>query len=166
MKYLLFIVLIILYSTSISVAGMGMSGRINNKKPNGEAIKVEFYGDILLGTDRIMSNALTRGWGQFLLSNSDDDFELRTSSPISAITKTSIELNLKDNIQTFLITPKTIFCDFNGKQIGLETFRIEDMVTISSEVDENIASTIRMGPMYFIGVMTGSPKLKDIDCIR
>ncbi len=166
MKYLLSVLLIILFSTSISVAGMRMRGTINNEKPNGEAIKVEFFGDILMSPDGIMSNALTRGWGQFLHNNSDDDFELRTSSEIASITKTAVELKLNDKIQAFLITPKTIFCNLEGKQIGLETLRVEDMVTVSSGVDENVASTIRMGPMYFTGVMAGSPKLKDLDCIR
>lgn len=166
MKYLLFIVFVVLFSTTISVAGMRMRGTINNKKPSGETIKVEFFGDILMSPDGIMSNALTRGWGQFLHNNSDDSFELRTSSEISDITKTDIKLKLKDKIQTFLITPKTIICNLEGKKIGLETFRIEDMVTVSSGVDDNVASTVRMGPMYFTGVMSGSPKLKALDCMR
>lgn len=166
MKYLLSVLLIILFSTSISVAGMRMRGTVNNEMPNGETIKVEFFGDILMSADGIMSNALTRGWGQFLHSNSDDDFELRTSSEISAITKKAIELKFNDNVKTFLITPKTIFCDLEGKKIRLKTFRVEDMVTVSSGVDDNLALSIRMGPMYFTGVMAGSPKLKDLDCIR
>ena len=166
MKYLQYVLLIVLFSASISVAGMRMRGGVSNEMPSGETIRVEFFGDILMGADRIMSNALTRGSGQFLHNNLDDDFELRTSSEISAITKKAIKLKLNDKIKTFLITPKTVFCNLNGEKIEPEAFRVEDMVTVSSGLDENVASTVRMGPMYFTGVMAGSPKLKDLDCIR
>ncbi len=166
MKYLLAVFLIILFSTSTSVAGMRMRGGVNNEKPNGETIRVEFFGDILRTADGVISNSLTRGRGQFLHNNSDGDFEIRTSSEILAITKSTIELILKDKVHIFQITPKTIFCDLQGAKVEPETFFVRDMVTVSSGLDEDGASSIRMGPMYFTGVMAGSAKLKDLDCIR
>ena len=165
-KHLLFVLLVISFSASISIAGMNMRGNIAKEKPNGEVASVEFYGSIIKSPDRVMSHALTQARGQFLLHNSAAEMELRTTSPISAVTGTAIELNANGKVKIFLITPDTIFCDFNRVKSGPEILHTEDVVTVSSGLDEKVASEIRRGPMYFTGVMAGSPELQDIDCLK
>ena len=165
-KHFLSVLLLISFSTSISIAGMNMRGSIAKEKPNGEVARAEFYGSIIKSPDRVMSHALSQAKGQFLLHNSDGEMELRTTSPISAVTGTAIELNANGKVKTFLITPETVFCDYNREKSGPEILHVEDVVTVSSGLDEKVASEIRRGPMYFTGVMAGSPELKDINCLK
>jgi hypothetical protein len=92
--------------------------------------------------------------------------ELRTASPISAVTATAIELRANGRVKSFLITPETVFCGFNREPLDPEALHIKDVVTVSSGLDEKVALWVRRGPIYFTGVMGGSPELKDIGCLK
>jgi hypothetical protein len=165
-KYLPLSILIILISATTLLAGMGMMGEIAKEKPNGEIAKAIFYGDLIMGQDRVMENAIIQAEGQFLISDPNDDLLLRTSSQIFAITKKSIELNIDGKTKTFQITRKTKFCDRNGNKIKRKEFLPGDRVTISSKLDESFAADIRKRGIYFTGAMSGAPKLRDVACSK
>jgi hypothetical protein len=145
---------------------MGMSGTISKEKPNGETATVIFYGDLLTSPDRKMSNARVKAKGQFLIEDSEDELKLRTAAPISSMTKKSIELELDGETKTFKLTRKTTFCDHNGMRLKRKQLEVGNLVTISSKLDEEAASSVRKGPIYFTGAMSGTPKLVDIICVK
>ena len=157
--------LIILFAASTALAGMGMSGSVKSKKPDGESFKAVLYGDLMLGPGGLMSEARVKALGQYLL-DTGDALNLRSSASISAITETSIDIDLNGDILSFQITPETAFCDFNGERIKRTLFKVETIATVSSTADEKVATSIRKGPLYFTGAMAGSPKLEDIQCVE
>lgn len=163
-RELLFAPLIILIMASVSIAGMGMSGSVTSRKPDGERLKIEIYGDIIASPDHIMSNARNRGKGRHFHRSADGSLEVRSAAQIAVITDSSIELNLKNGLKSFLITTETSFCDENGTELKPKKFKSEDMVTVLSGVDEKTALSIRIGPIFFTGVMAGAAKLSAIDC--
>ncbi|MEE9542253.1 MAG: hypothetical protein V3V95_00535 [Thermodesulfobacteriota bacterium] len=165
-KHLLLIFLAVILPASISVAGMKMRGNVAKMKPNGEVARAEFYGDIVRSRDGVVSKALVQAKGQTIFEKADGELELRTASPISVVTATFVGMKFGDKVKTFRITPDTDLCDYNRRKIDLSIFRIGDMATVSSDLDETTAYAIRRGPIYFTGVMAGTPELKDIGCRR
>lgn len=165
MKNRLILIFVIIFSLpSFALSGMGMMGSITKKKPGGEVVKVVYYGDLMRSPDRAMENARVKARGQYLVPDSTDGLELRTASPISKLTETSVELMIDGDVKTFQITEETTFCHFDGKRIERELILTGNMVTISSGLDEKVATYIRKGPIYFTGVMAGAPKIVDIAC--
>ena len=165
-KYLFFISLAVLLPASIALAGMGMSGTISKERPDGETATVVFYGDLLTSPDRKMESARVKAKGQFLIEDSEDELKLRTAAPIKSMTKKSIEVELGGETKSFKLTRKTTFCDHNGRRLKRKEIKVGSLVTISSKLDEVSASSVRKGPIYFTGAMSGKPKLADIVCVK
>jgi hypothetical protein len=164
-KHLLFISLIIIFSAATAVAGMRMRGSVESTKPDGEVLKVEFFGGMISSPDGVMSHGLTRGRGQFLPEGPDNLMELRTVSELSKITEKFVKLDYNGKIKTFLITPKTKLCDLSANKIQVENFNEGLIVTVVSDVNEKVALSVRKGPIFFSGVVLQAPEFANADCI-
>lgn len=133
-------------------------GSSKSTSSDGATYEVKFYGDLIIGKDRTLENAMMRGRGQKLVEKGI----LVTSDSIVEKTNSSLTVIVKEQKLTFQITSSTILCDGKSPLI-FSNFKVGDMVTITTKRNSFNAISLRKGPMLFKGV-GGISKLKVYDC--
>jgi hypothetical protein len=160
--------LISLLAAPVSLYAQGVEGTVSQEKLG---YQVQLFGDLVLGPDRLMSNALMQGRGQHLLQEKNI---LVTSDKIVEMSpgKFTLQVNAKKNpsakkfertLMEFAIQDATKICR-SGKPVSIDSFKKGEMVTVSSEPGKSNALSVRYGPMLFGGADTGVAKLKKFDC--
>ena len=167
-----FVILLIAAATLSAIAqAASQKGAITSKGTNGESYEVEFYGNLELSPDRVLSSAMMRGKGQYQVNKS----LLATSEDITDISSTSIEVEVagggevkpplrrpETETKHFAIVPSTKLCR-NGRAATWDTFKKGEMITVTTKIGEKTALSVRSGPMLF-GNLMSIPQLMKYDC--
>ncbi len=127
----------------------------------GDTLRAEFYGNLVLGPDRNLSNALMQAKGQYLNDTSTDTV-LVTAAAVVAVSADTLKIRMRDTIKAFRITQSTRLCK-DGRPMILSDIKVGDVVTVTSRIKGNTALTVRHGPMLFSG-MPGKLTLKHYRC--
>ncbi len=146
----------LLGSYSMAVA----SGGIATVGPNGEKYKVEFYGSLIVGPDRLLGNAMMQGKGQYYLAAQKI---LVTSGRVKEISNKLLAIQINGENKVFKLTKATKICNGRNSLKSLDLQKGE-MVTVTSYVGQQIALSVRKGPMLFKGLMQPPLQLKEYKC--
>ena len=165
MKTVLFLVVVLCISLAfgpsfVAHAQIGGSGGVTTKGPNGESYKVEFYGSLIVGPNRLLSRAMMQGKGQYILAA---EKILVTSGKVIEISNEALTIQINGKAKAFKLTKTTKICD-GSESLEPSDIKKDDMVTITSKIDQQTALSIRKGPMLFGGIMSPPLVLKKYKC--
>lgn len=148
MKRLFFLIALVLVLTVIEVWAQAIN--TTQTLPDGRVLKVKSYGDLILGPDRLLSNAMVQAKGQFA-QNTKNGTIIASSNTVVSISSGEISLDSEGNVIEFRITKDTKLCD-KEKAIQWKDINVGDVVTVVTSTANNYAMTIKIGPMLIGGL--------------
>ena len=151
MKSLVVTFILIFCSVFVAYAQVVGGGSITQKGKNGESYKVELYGDLIFGSERLpggakrLGSAMMQGKGQYVLA---EEMILVSSEKVTGISDGILSIQIDGKTIEFILSKTTKICD-GSKVLKASDIKIGDMVTITFRIDRHTALSVRKGPMLF-----------------